>query len=189
MDESLRVYVKKVVDAAPPLTPEARDLIRRVFVGKVRVTVLDPTTPAVLPVLPDRPEYRCQPGEIEDPTGRCTWHSRHYWCSPCQGYYGVPHNNGIHDGTMVRVGHPFGSSDPSQCACRPCKLYTGREEPASGQTTWCVYCNEMITFGWPLDDDDHDDPTELRWRDQDGDAGGYSNYMWETFHLHAARRR
>ena len=64
---------------------------------------------------------RCEPGEA-NPAG-CEWHPQHYFCRVCDGFYGAPHD-GIHDGASA---HPRSMWQAEQCACRPCKRYSGRE--------------------------------------------------------------
>lgn len=66
---------------------------------------------------PSGPEIRCEPGETTYPTN-CERHSEHHWCNTCEGYYGVPHDGGIHEGPFA---HPNQFSDFRQCACRKCK--------------------------------------------------------------------
>lgn len=62
-------------------------------------------------------EVQCEPGERENPVD-CTRHSNHYWCSTCLGYYGVPHDGGMHEGPSA---HPNQFWNFRTCACRMCK--------------------------------------------------------------------
>ena len=61
------------------------------------------------------PEWACTAGQEDKPVG-CERHSNHFWCTTCEGYYGVPHTD-IHTG---RNKHPEGSRY-EYCACRPCR--------------------------------------------------------------------
>lgn len=74
------------------------------------------------------PELRCTPGQTDKPTAEtCERHSDHYWCGTCQGWYGVPHNFGMHN-----PGHGHdGVSWTRGCACRPCQTRQ-RESEGSG---------------------------------------------------------
>ncbi len=68
-------------------------------------------------------QWECEAGQRDEPIG-CERHRDHHWCTTCQGYYGVPHD-GIHSGDSA---HPWGNLfGRNQCACRPCKIATGRE--------------------------------------------------------------
>ena len=66
--------------------------------------------------------WECEAGQADRPVG-CERHNEHHWCSTCRGWYGVPHV-GIHDGPAR---HPNGAWQAAQCACRPCRVYTGRD--------------------------------------------------------------
>jgi hypothetical protein len=61
-------------------------------------------------------EVRCHPGETELPTD-CERHREHYWCATCAGYYGVPHDGGMHEGPFA---HPNQFSGWRDCVCRMC---------------------------------------------------------------------
>ena len=67
-------------------------------------------------------EWQCEAGQLDRPIG-CQRHREHHWCEPCKGYYGVPHDS-IHEGFRR---HPRGGISDLQCACRPCKIASGRE--------------------------------------------------------------
>ena len=60
-------------------------------------------------------EVRCEPGETEYPAD-CERHSEHYWCETCQGFYGVPHDGGMHDGPNAHPNH----WSVRDCVCRMC---------------------------------------------------------------------
>jgi hypothetical protein len=158
------------------------DAFLRNFRRRISVGVPDQDVPTSIEP-EDRPDYRCTAGETEDPTGRCTWHAEHHWCNTCQGFYGVYHD-GIHTATSFRPAHPFGSSDPGQCACRPCKLYTGRETPRIGYTSVCVVCDEKVTYR-PLPGYEDEGPN---WLDDDDEAGSTHGTPAESFHFHKVRR-
>lgn len=72
-------------------------------------------------------EPKCEAGTKIDPSAWCTWHGYHYWCATCQGFYGVPHV-GIHEGPNK---HP-NYRDSATCACRVCKIFSGREVNGGG---------------------------------------------------------
>lgn len=65
---------------------------------------------------PFGPETRCEPGETTYPSA-CQRHPAHYWCPTCRGYYGVPHDGGIHTGRSAHPNH----RGVHECACRVCK--------------------------------------------------------------------
>jgi hypothetical protein len=64
------------------------------------------------------PELRCEAGQRQKP-GRetCTRHPSHHWCRTCRGWYGVPHDNGMHDRDQGHDGRTWTRG----CACRPCR--------------------------------------------------------------------
>lgn len=61
-------------------------------------------------------EVNCEPGEPTDTTAYCQRHSQHYYCSTCKGYYGVPHDFGIHEGPDKHPNRFY-----RDCACRVCQ--------------------------------------------------------------------
>jgi hypothetical protein len=61
-----------------------------------------------------RGHRRCRPGNTVMPNV-CDYHLKHYWCTTCEGYYGVPHDF-IHEGPDAHPVWPY-----SECACRPCQ--------------------------------------------------------------------
>ena len=70
--------------------------------------------------------HRCAPGaQVLDP--ECTWHENHYWCSWCEGFYGVPHDEagpdsraGCHSQPGPWLGGPPRTGDG--CADRFCRI-------------------------------------------------------------------
>jgi len=63
-------------------------------------------------------EHRCKPGR-KTVDRRCTWHSEHFWCKDCEGYYGVAHDGECHTARKGRGGVINGHPSPA-CACRWC---------------------------------------------------------------------
>jgi hypothetical protein len=59
-------------------------------------------------------EVRCLAGQQTEPR-RCTRHPEHFWCTTCEGYYGVPHDEFTH-GKWAGSHRGFGT-----CVCRPCR--------------------------------------------------------------------
>lgn len=57
---------------------------------------------------------KCKPGNKVRPAV-CDYHTEHHWCDVCEGFYGVPHDGGMHDGPSA---HPM--RDPRKCVCRVC---------------------------------------------------------------------
>lgn len=59
-------------------------------------------------------EVRCMAGQPTEPT-TCTRHHTHYWCTVCEGFYGVPH-----DDTYT---HTERARHDRHCVCRPCREF------------------------------------------------------------------
>ena len=66
--------------------------------------------------------WECEAGQADRPVG-CERHDEHHWCSTCLGWHDVPHD-GIHDGPPR---HPNAARQDAHSACRPCRVYTGRD--------------------------------------------------------------
>lgn len=63
-------------------------------------------------------DHRCKPG-LREVDQDCNWHSKHYWCKFCKGFYGVPHDFGCHTRQQAETGYVVRL--PDHCACRYCE--------------------------------------------------------------------
>lgn len=59
-------------------------------------------------------EWRCTAGQVDAPVG-CERHPDHYWCTYCEGWFGIPHDR---PGGCCSQTNASAFNYGDQCACR-----------------------------------------------------------------------
>jgi hypothetical protein len=77
---------------------------------------------------------RCTPGR-KTIDRACDWHTEHYWCTACEGFYGVPH-------AYAYAGHP------EVHTCHTGRALAGHDIGRADQWCACRYCDVVRADGW-----------------------------------------